>query len=412
MSMQTTFNNLGLHNWRQFESVEISFDKQVTVLTGQNSSGKTTLLNILGRHFGWNISLISTQYLSKKRKKRFWSDFSLSDILKKPDFDLDDDKNETINVGSIEYSNNQICTLDTPTYVSSLYQLSLKNQQSVIGLHIPSHRPAISYYKIQQIPTEPKDVQTLYQQFQQLLFETFGSQNIRNPGIVLKESLISLALFGYGNEAVLPNDEYRKLFIDFQDILRKVLPSSLGFERLEIRMPDVILITNSGQFSLDAMSGGINDIFAMAWQIHMYGANKESCTVLIDEPENHLHPSLQRSILPSLAKAFPNYKFVIATHSPFIVSSMPEAKVYGLLYNENNKIISVEIGGADLSGTPNKILRDILDVPSNIPIWVEDKIKQVLVSVEELGGEEKAKKIMDELDKLGLSDHITDIKID
>jgi hypothetical protein len=66
------------------------------------------------------------------------------------------------------------------------------------------------------------------------------------------------------------------------------------------------------------------------------------------------------------------------------VSSIPEAKVFGLIYNENNKITSIEIGEADLSGTPNKILREILDVPSNLPIWVEEKIKIVLASLGEL----------------------------
>jgi len=402
-----TFKKLDLANWRQFASVHIDLDKQVTVITGQNSSGKTTLLNILGRHFGWNINFISTPYVSKKRKKKIWSD-----VIKIRDSEMDDKTNSTINVGSIKYSNDVICGLTTPKYVSSQYQLKFQNKKGVIGLHIPSHRPAISYQPISEIPTDPKTVQEIYQQFQQLLFLTYGSQNVQNPGIILKQSLVSLSLFGEGNKSVIGNKEYEKLFVRFQDILRKILPDSLGFKRFEVRMPDVIIITKSGQFSLDAMSGGINDILGMAWQIHMYGADKESCTVLIDEPENHLHPSMQRSILPSFAKAFPDYKFIVATHSPFIVSSMLEAKVYGLVYNENNKIISTEIGEADLSGTPNKILRDIFDISSNLPIWVEEKIKTLIAALGELEAEEKANRILDELDKLGLSDQITDIPID
>lgn len=402
-----TFKNLSLSNWRQFESVNIDFDKQVTVLTGQNSSGKTTLLNILGKHFGWNINLISTPYVSKRTQKRIWSD-----VIKVRDSEVDDYNTDTISVGSIEYSNEVSCGLTTPIYVSSQYQLKYQNQQGVIGLHIPSHRPAITYQPITQIPTDPKTIQQHYQEFQQLLFQSYSTQRVTNPGIILKQSLVSLALFGYGNEAVLPNKEYKELFIKFQDILRQVLPDNLGFQRLEIRMPDVVLITNTGQFSLDAMSGGINDILAMAWQIHVYGSDKESCTVIIDEPENHLHPSMQRSILPAFAKAFPDYKFVIATHSPFIVSSMPEAKVFVLVYNQDNKINSIEIGEADLSGTPNKILREIFDVPSNLPVWVEEKIKTMLASLDELEGEAKANKILDELDKLGISDQISNIKID
>jgi len=405
--IDNTFKNFQLGNWRQFESVNINLENQVTILTGQNSSGKTTILNILAKHFGWNINLISTPYISKKQKKRIWSD-----VLRIREEESEDKENDTIAVGSIEYNNDEICSLSTPVFVSQQYQLKFDNQQGVVGLHIPSHRPFISYEPIKQIPTDPKTVQQHYQEFQQLLFQTYGSANVRNPGVILKQSLVSLALFGYGNEAVNPNLEYERLFVEFQAVLREVLPNSLGFRRFEIRMPEVVLITDTGQFSLDAMSGGINDVIGMAWQIHMYGADKESCTVVIDEPENHLHPRMQRLILPSFAKAFPRYKFIIATHSPFVVSSMAEAKVFGLIYNHNNKIASAEIGEADLSGTPNKILREIFDVPSNLPIWVEDRIKNLIESIEGLSGENKTERLFEELDRLGLSDHISDIDIE
>lgn len=402
-----SFKNIQIANWRQFESIDINLNSNVTVLTGQNSTGKTTLLNILGKHFGWNINFISTPYIGKKKKKKIWSDF-----IRARESELDDENNETINVGSIEYSNGANCALSSPKYVSSQYQIQFQDQQGVTGLHIPSHRPAITYQQITDIPTNPKTVQQHYQEFQQLLFQTYGSAKARNPGIILKQSLVSLALFGYGNIAVSSNPEYREIFEEFQEILQKILPNSLGFQRLEVRMPDVVLVTETGDFSLDAMSGGINDILGMAWQIHLYGFDKESCTVIIDEPENHLHPSMQRSMLPTFADAFHKYKFIVATHSPFIVSSMPEAKVFGLLYKQNNRVFSIEIEEADLSGTPNKILREILDVPSNLPIWVEEKIKTLLSNLDGLDDDEKASRILDELDKLGLSDQITDIRID
>jgi len=224
-----------LENWRQFESVSIDFDSQVTVVTGQNGSGKTTLLNILGKHFGWNINFVSTPFFSKKHRKRFWSDFVRARDAEK------DAPNSKINVGSIHYNNGVTCQLSTPEFVSSQYQLQFQNQQGVVGLHIPSHRPAITYQQISQIPTDPKTVQQQYQEFQQLLFQTYGSANVRNPGVILKQSLVSLALFGYGNEAVLANPEYHHLFMTFQDILRRILPDDLGFQRLEVRMPDVVL---------------------------------------------------------------------------------------------------------------------------------------------------------------------------
>ena len=55
--------------------------------------------------------------------------------------------------------------------------------------------------------------------------------------------------------------------------------------------------------------------------------------VLIDEIELHLHISWQKKVLPFLIKVFPNLQFIVATHSPFVVSSIESAVVYDLEKN-------------------------------------------------------------------------------
>ena len=56
--------------------------------------------------------------------------------------------------------------------------------------------------------------------------------------------------------------------------------------------------------------------------------------VLIDEIETHLHLALQKVIMPLLTKVFPNIQFVITTHSPFVLNSMPNAVAYDLEHQE------------------------------------------------------------------------------
>lgn len=109
--------------------------------------------------------------------------------------------------------------------------------------------------------------------------------------------------------------------------------------------------------------------------------------VTIDEPENHLHPSMQRSILRRLSHAFPSAQFIVVTHSPFIVSSVKDSNVYVLKYTENRSIESSEfIGGQvtslklDLDGkaaTANEILRDVLGVPVTLPEWAENELEVI-----------------------------------
>jgi len=46
--------------------------------------------------------------------------------------------------------------------------------------------------------------------------------------------------------------------------------------------------------------------------------------VLIDEVDLHLHPSWQQRILGDLQRTFPNIQFIVTTHSPQVVSSVPK----------------------------------------------------------------------------------------
>ena len=46
--------------------------------------------------------------------------------------------------------------------------------------------------------------------------------------------------------------------------------------------------------------------------------------VLIDEVELHLHPSWQQRIIPDLLRTFPNIQFIVSTHSPQVISSVPK----------------------------------------------------------------------------------------
>ena len=44
--------------------------------------------------------------------------------------------------------------------------------------------------------------------------------------------------------------------------------------------------------------------------------------LVIDEIENHLHPTWQRRVIPALLEYFPNVQIIATTHSPFVVAGL------------------------------------------------------------------------------------------
>ena len=64
---------------------------------------------------------------------------------------------------------------------------------------------------------------------------------------------------------------------------------------------------------------------------------------LIDEIDTYLHPEWQYSILSVLSETFKNVQFIITSHSPFVLSSIPNDKILKYeLIEENGEIIVKE----------------------------------------------------------------------
>ena len=393
-----------INDWRQFDNLTIDFDKRLTILTGANGSGKTTILNILSKAFGESVKFVSNVSETADGSIDYTSSV-IGDLEEKRDSNY-----KSSVIGNITYDSTTSSIL-VPEQVSTTYNIDLKDTNPCKGIYINSHRSLFQYKKVDNIPTHAlkrDEIFSEYHKYKTLpLSDTYYNPNEQGATKHIKEAIISLATFGPGNSYVRSNQEALNIFEGFQFILQKILPPKIGFKKLSIEIPEVILETASGNFPIDAVSGGIASIIELAWMIYMYASSEESFTVLFDKPENHLHPELQQTLLPNLLEAFPNVQFIVATHNPFIISSVESSVIYVLNYTKDNKVGSTLLDNVTKAASSNEILREVLGISSTYPLWASSKIDSLIKDTISKGiSEESLLDFRNQMEKLGFGNVI------
>ena len=121
-----------------------------------------------------------------------------------------------------------------------------------------------------------------------------------------------------------------------RDAVNKVL-KPVGWKNLNFSQRDKALVLKHdghGVLKAEQLSDGIKNILAMVADIayrcvllngHLgkAAATKSTGIVMIDEVDMHLHPKWQQTVVGSLQAAFPNIQFVLTTHSPQVLSTVP-----------------------------------------------------------------------------------------
>ena len=101
--------------------------------------------------------------------------------------------------------------------------------------------------------------------------------------------------------------------------------------------------------------------------VHHYeferGWEKKPAILLIDEIENHLHPTWQRRVIPALLEHFPGLQIFATTHSPFVVAGLKAGQVHLLSRDPENGAVTATTNTEDIIGwTVDEILRTMLGV--------------------------------------------------
>ncbi|MFR2603172.1 MAG: AAA family ATPase [Collinsella sp.] len=76
---------------------------------------------------------------------------------------------------------------------------------------------------------------------------------------------------------------------------------------------------------------------------------------MIDEIDLRLHPRWQARILEDLVRIFPNVQFIVTTHSPVVVASVPRGNIR-ILGEDAATVPAMETRGRDAGDILNTVL--------------------------------------------------------
>ena len=315
-SFITKIEILKLLNIENFEIPLSEEKRQHLIITGKNGTGKTTLLNNIAKFLGNTGVGASVDTLQKaiKVQKGFVSpNSSLIEIYSKQLNDVLDNlgdsrltfsKNLTETHNAITKGEFLIALFEAKRSTKfdipqSISKLNLAKSSNALKNHINSH---------------------FVQHLVNLKADRSFARDDGNEGIV---------------QAV---DEW---FEQFTERLRFIFDDDrleLRFDRREYSFD--IVQSDGIVFDFNAMSDGYSSIISIVSEILLrieaLGRGFEiknielQGIVLIDEIETHLHVDLQKKILPFLTSFFPKIQFIVTTHSPFVLSSIPNATICDL----------------------------------------------------------------------------------
>jgi ABC-type cobalamin/Fe3+-siderophores transport system ATPase subunit len=191
---QISFQQLTIKEWQQFDCIDLAFHDRLTILTGANGSGKTTILKLLAQHHDrWQFHTVSTP---KKDLRTGTMNFC-------PRLFHGEDKSHDLDIGEIIYTNRKSSSLSILDSGAKEYSVEISSWQSIELIFIPSHRSVFRYESIMELPVGKKEKRQSFneinnldkQHYQQV---SLGQLHKHSGSFFMKRDLIAWAIQGYG----------------------------------------------------------------------------------------------------------------------------------------------------------------------------------------------------------------------
>ena len=386
-----------LKNYKCFEKIEVDFHDKLTVIVGNNGSGKSSILDGVAVSLGNGVSISQRDAHLKAYQMGESEDIQAQYPVEITAEGVIDAK-EVVWTRSLNRKGGSTTVKDAKQMldVAKDYQSRLRDGDSDLIL------PVIAYYGTGRLWDYHREKKT----------DTFR-KNTKTNGYI--DSLdgtanIKLMMNWFRKKSVQVAQKNAVGFNTFLGLNVVYYAMVNCFERIT-GYKDVKLLYNldtneidcyytdedgfSMNIPLSQMSDGYKNTISLIADIayRMATLNPQLGTsvlentdgvVLIDEVDLHLHPAWQHRILSDLQEIFPKVQFIVTTHAPTVISS---AKSENLVILKNYEVLDASI----------EIMKGIMGVSDRNPAVAKlfEKFYRLLNN----GQYDDAEEILDEIDE-------------
>jgi predicted ATP-binding protein involved in virulence len=368
---------LMLQNFRCFEEFRVQFHPLLTVFVSENGGGKTTILEAINI----SCSRLATKLIRRDGKSITNNDFHIKNhkpssvvaIALSIEYQNKNYSLFTLKGGGNSGKKKMYLNINIDETLSDSFNLVIDKIIKLESENLKYQLPLIRYYGTNRVFLEEVARRTDFRK-QFTRFEAFeGAFGAVSNFRAIYERFDYFERLEHEGQRERKDFDYelRELQV-VREAVRSMLP---GFEnpRTELKPLQFVIDQKlkNGEIQklrLSQLSDGFRTMLALTIDLalRMSQANPFSETglnplhqeaiIIIDEIDLHLHPIWQQRILGDLRRTFPQTQFIVSTHSPQVLTTVPAESIR--IIDDNKVYTPSGTEGAE----SNRILKRIFQV--------------------------------------------------
>ncbi|MCD7842209.1 MAG: AAA family ATPase [Lachnospiraceae bacterium] len=394
--------NVNITNYRCFKEADMDFDDHITLIVGKNGAGKTAVLDAVAvsiSTFLLGIDGGASRNILKEDARYEFHDLN-GTIDSQHQFPVRiESRGDCCGKRDIKWlrSLNSANSKTTVKDAGELTELAICVQNQIMTGDKTLVLPLLSYYGTGRLYAQKKkrNMQSL----------TEFKRQVGYVDCMAAESNEKLMLNWFQKQTLKSLQDQQKTGALGTSLLLKTVEKAIckSYEKIsgasnaslvfDLDTHRLVLESQSSdgcvqKFAMDEMSDGYKNTLSMIGDIAYRMAvlnpilgervlEETPGIVLIDEVDLHLHPQWQQTILKDLHEVFPGIQFIVTSHAPAVINSVPREQIRIL---DNGEIYrpAAETYGRDA----NSILREVMKV-SERPADIQRRLDRFYTCMDE-----------------------------